>query len=134
MATAYSGTITVSYDAGGRTKTHTITKSASARVALEEDVVTASTDFEITVPFIDVSAATMIYINSTQDVTVETNADDATGGNTLTLKANQPYVWWTNAPFTNVLTEDITTNIFVTNASGATATVTLEVHQDATPA
>ena len=134
MATAKSTTITVGFNGGGLTKTDDITKTASARVAVEEDVATAETDFEITVPTIDISAATLIYIMSTQNVLFETNANDATDGNTLTLIANEPYVWWTGAPFVNVLTEDIVTNVFVTNASGATATVTIDVLQDATPA
>jgi hypothetical protein len=89
---------------------------------------------EITLPTVDVSALVMVYIKSTQDVTIETNADDATGGNTLTLKADEPYIWWTAAPFTNVLTADIATNVFVTNASGAAATVTMEFILDTTPA
>jgi len=133
MATAYSGGITIEYNAGGRTKSHTITKTGTGKIAVEEDVATGENDFEIQLKGVDISEVTAIYINSTQDVTLETNAADATGGNTLTLKADEPYVWWTDAPFVNVITADITTDVFVTNASGATATVTLEFYQDATP-
>jgi hypothetical protein len=131
---AYGGTITIAYDGGGTSKSDTITKSSTGRVAWEESVANGQTDFEITCPTVDVSACVLVYIKSTQDVTLETNAADATGGNTLTLKANQPYVWWTAAPFTNVLTADIATNVFVTNASGAAATVTFEAILDTTPA
>ncbi|HUS39178.1 MAG TPA: hypothetical protein VMX74_06990 [Pirellulales bacterium] len=134
MATAKSSTLSAGFSGGGTTKTVSITKTASARVSIEEDVATAETDFEITTPLIDISAATLIYILSTQNVTFETNANNAAGGNTLTLVANEPYMWWTGAPFVNMLTEDIVTNVFVTNASGATAVVTIDVLQDATPA
>jgi hypothetical protein len=130
---AYSGTFTIGWASGGTTKTATITKSSTGRVQCEESVPDSSTDLEITLPTIDISACVSVYINSTQDVTIETNADDATGGNTLTLKANEPYIWFTSAPWANVLTADIATNVFVTNASGAAATVTMEFIMDTTP-
>ena len=130
---SYSGTISISYSGGGTGKSDTITKSSTGRVSSEESVANLETDFEITLPTVDVSACVLIYIKSTQDVLLETNADDATGGNTLTLKANEPYLWWTAAPFVNVLTEDIVTNVCVTNASGAAATVTMEFILDTTP-
>lgn len=130
---AYGGTITIAYDGGGTTKSDTITKSASGRISWEEDVATATTDGQINCPTVDVSELELLYIKSTQDVTLETNAADASGGNTLNLKANEPYVWWSGAPFVNMITADIVTNVFVTNASGATATITFEAILDATP-
>jgi hypothetical protein len=134
MATR-SGTLTIQYAGGGVNKESTITKSSTGRVSWEEDVVTASTDFQINCPTVDISACTMIYILSTQDVVFETNnGTPGEVGETLTLKANEPYVWWTNAPFVNKLTIDITTNVFITNASGATATITFEAILDTTPA
>jgi len=129
---AYSGTINISYDGGGTTKTDTITKSSTGRVSWEESVADDSTDFQINCPAVDVSELELVYIKSTQDVTFETN-DGTTPDDTLALKANEPYVWWTAAPFVNKLTTDITTNVFVTNASGAAATVTFEAILDTTP-
>jgi hypothetical protein len=131
---ASSGTITIQYSGGGlNPEPATITKSSSGRVQWQEDIATATTDGQVNCPTIDVSELVLLYINSTQDITIETNADDATGGNTLTLKANEPYVWWTSAPFVNVITEDIVTNVFITNTSGATATITFEAILDTTP-
>jgi hypothetical protein len=130
---AYGGTITVAYSGGGTTKTDVISKSSSGRIAWEEDIATATTDGQVNCPTVDVSELELLYIKSTQDVTLETNAADATGGNTLTLKANEPYVWWLGAPWANVITADIVTNVFITNASGATATVTFEAILDTTP-
>jgi hypothetical protein len=130
---SYSGALTISYSGGGTTTSDTITKSSTGRISFEESVANLSTDYEIQCKGVDVSALVMVYIKSTQDVTFETNANDATGGNTLALKANEPYVWWTNAPFVNKLTEDIVTDVFVTNASGAAATVTFEAILDTTP-
>ena len=131
---AYSGTFNLQWASGGTTKSCEITKSSTGRVQCEESVANLETDFEITLPTIDVSACVAIFILSTQDVLLETNAIDATGGDTLTLKANEPYIWWTAAPFVNMLVEDIVTNVFITNASGAAATVTMEFILDTTPA
>jgi hypothetical protein len=130
----YSGTITVAYSGGGTTKEDTITKSSTGRVSFEESVATAETDFEITCPTVDISACVLIYVKSTQDVLLETNDGGAVAGEAITLKANEPYVWWTAAPFVNKFVTDITTNVFVTNASGAAATVTFEAILDTTPA
>jgi len=130
---ASSGTITIQYNGGGISQTNNITKSDTGRVQWEESIVTATTDGQVNCPTIDVSELVLLYINSTQDVTIETNAADATGGNTLTLKANEPYVWWLNAPFVNMITLDIVTNVFITNTSGATAVITFEAILDTTP-
>ena len=129
---ASSGTITIQYNGGGISQTNNITKSDTGRVQWEEVVVTATTDGQINCPTIDVSEVVLLYINSTQDVTLETN-DGTTPDDTFTLKANEPYVWWLNAPFVNKLTTDITTNVFITNTSGASATVTFEAILDTTP-
>lgn len=128
----YGATIEISYSGGGAAKSDSITKTSTGRVSFEESVATASTDFEITCPTVDVSACKLIYIKSTQDVTFETNSG-AAPTDTLTLKANEPYVWWDGAPFVNMITADIITNVFVTNASGAAATVTFEAILDTTP-
>jgi hypothetical protein len=130
---AYSGTFNLQWASGGTNKSCEIAKSSTGRVQCEESVANDETDFEITLPTIDVSACVAIFILSTQDVTLETNSG-AAPDDTLTLKANEPYLWWTAAPFDNMLTEDIITNVFVTNASGAAATVTMEFILDTTPA
>jgi hypothetical protein len=131
---AYSGTLTIGWASGGTNKTATITKSSTGRVQCEESVANGQTNFEITLPTVDISTCVAVYINSTQDVVFETNSGTpGEGVDVLTLKANEPYVWWTAAPFTNALTTDITTGVFVTNASGSAATVTMEFILDTTP-
>jgi hypothetical protein len=131
---AYAGTFNLQWASGGTNKSCVITKSSTGRVQCEENVVTASTDFKITLPTVDVSECVAIFILSTQDVLLETNSGTPGAGvDALTLKANEPYVWWKNAPFTNVLVADIETGVYITNASGATATVTLEFILDTTP-
>lgn len=95
-----------------------------------ESVPDAATDQLVNIS-IDVSAIQMIYILSTQDITLETN-NGTTPDNTLALKANEPYIWWTGSLFTNLLTIDITA-LYLTNASGAAATFDLRCVYDSTP-
>jgi len=133
-ATAKGVTLTLGMDGGGVTKAPSKTYTGSARISIEEDVPDSSTDFSILFTC-DVSAVTACYILSTQDITMETNAVDATGGDTIALKANVPYPWCSDSYDSFLLTTDVlAAGSFWTNASGATATVTIEMVLDATPA
>ena len=80
---------------------------------------------------IDVSAIQSIYINSTQAITLETNSSSAPT-DTINLRADEPYIWYVNSYFTNLLTADVTV-IYLTNASGSTATFDLRCVYDSTP-
>lgn len=82
---------------------------------------------------IDVSQTVAVFFKSDKAVTLETNATDASGGDTLTLAADVPYVWCTGKPDSLRLTADVTSTIYVTNASGSTATVYGMVVKDSSP-
>lgn len=73
---------------------------------------------------IDVSEVTFFYALASVAMTLETNATDATGGNTLVLQAGKPYIWRTGDYDTFKLTLDVA-RIYVTNASGAAGTLTI---------
>jgi hypothetical protein len=96
----------------------------------DEQIPDESTDLEITFA-LDVSAIQAIFIKSDQAITIETNSG-AAPDDTLNLLANVPYVWSSDSYFVNLLTTDITA-LFVTNASGATATLNIWVLVDPTP-
>lgn len=95
-----------------------------------EVVANAQTDKEIVIA-IDVSAVTSFVLLSTQDVTIETN-DGSSPDDTISLKANVPYIWNEDSYDSFLLTADVT-SIFVTNASGAAATIHCFQICDATP-
>lgn len=95
-------------------------------------VANGQTDKVVNVGGVDVSQLVHVWMKSTAAVTVETNATDATGGNTITLAADVPLLWCTGAPFTNPLTQDITI-MYVTNSSGSSATINMRFVQDGTP-
>lgn len=71
------------------------------------------------------------YLLSDQDVTVETNSGSA-ADDTLTVAANVPYEWQADSPHANPFTADVAA-LYVTNASGSTATIKIRVLNDATP-
>jgi hypothetical protein len=96
-----------------------------------ETVATAETDYEINFD-LDVSACKSFYLESDQDVTFETNSGSS-ADNTIALRANEPYVWHANSYDSFLLTVDVTTSVFVTNASGSTATIYCVALYDVTP-
>ena len=114
---------------GDRVLTITNEFSGSQRISLEESIANATTNGQVNVA-IDVSKLIAIVINSTQNVTLETN-DGSTPDDTIALEANVPYVWHENSYHSLLLTADVTA-LFITNASGAAATITVEALVDAT--
>jgi len=68
---------------------------------------------------VDVSALKAFYIISDQAVTVETN-DGTTPDDTISLTANKPVTWREND--TALFSADVTI-LYITNASGSTATI-----------
>ena len=116
---------------GGTLENTPITVTGTSRVGLEgETVATGQSNIQMFIA-IDVSAVKGFYLLSDRDVTFETNSGSA-ADNTINLKANQPYAWHTDQYDAFLLTVDVT-SVFITNASGATATIRLEAIMDATP-
>lgn len=95
-----------------------------------ETVANGQTDDEIIVA-IDVSAVKAFYLVSDQPVTFETNSGSA-ADNTISLLAGVPYVW-TEDSYDSFLLDTDVTSVFITNASGSTATIYLKALMDATP-
>ena len=97
-----------------------------------EAVATGQTDYEINFD-LDISACVSFYLVSDQDVTFETNSGSS-ADDTIALLADKPYVWYTNAYDVCLITTDITAGVFITNASGETATIYCVALYDVTPA
>lgn len=75
-----------------------------------------SSDLELQVS-LDVSQIVSLILSCDVDLTIETNADDATGGNTLNIAAGSPYVWTTDSLDSLLLTEDVL-KMFLTASGG----------------
>ncbi len=80
---------------------------------------------------IDVSQIKFLVMVATADCTVKVNSSGAPTP-TITLKANEPYLWWVNAPWVNVLTVDVT-GIYITAAGTGTMDFTVRGIVDPTP-
>lgn len=114
----------------GRSLAKTLSYTGSLSISIEESVANSATDFQVNVA-IDVSTIKHIIINSTQNVTMETNSGSA-ADETISLVANKPLVWTNDSYYANLLETDITA-LFFTNASGTAATISIECIYDATP-
>jgi hypothetical protein len=125
---AFSHTLIRNVTAGGNTVNTQKTYSADARVSISDTVANGATDDEAVV-VIDSSRVISLFMNSTQNMTVESDSGTSPT-NTIELKANVPYIWNTDDYNTNIFYTDIT-NLYRTNVSGSSATFSLEVIYDA---
>jgi hypothetical protein len=114
---------------GGESISNVSTLTSGSKISIDESMpVATDTPLAIT---LDVSQAKSVYILSDRDITIETNATNAAGGNTLALKANIPYVWYTNKYHALVFTADITV-AYITNAAAGAARLQIEILFDPT--
>ena len=121
----------LSVSGSGVTREQTIANTQGGAALIDgETVSTGETNYEINFD-LDVSACKSFYLESDQDVTFETNSG-AAAADTIALKANKPYIWHTDAYDDFLLGTDVT-SVFITNASGATATIYCVALFDATP-
>jgi hypothetical protein len=123
--------LTLAYEGSGVSRSNTISNTQGGLSLIDgETVATAETDYEINFD-LDVSACKSFTLESDQDVTFETNSG-AAADDTIALRANEPYVWHVNAYDSFLLGTDVT-SVFITNASGSTATIYCVALYDATP-
>jgi hypothetical protein len=109
---------TVRSNAGSVTSTsYTLTGDHEFNYEIEDKSVGTDTQIDMA---LDVSTIVSLAIESSVAMTIETNAVDATGGDTITLAANTPLIWNTTLESTLgvacPLTLDVTT-AYVTNAA-----------------
>lgn len=83
---------------------------------------------------IDITQLKSLHIQTTQDITIETNnpaGTSAAADDTLTLLANQPISWQEGDVMDHPFTADVT-QIYVTNASGSAAQLDIRAGVDPT--
>lgn len=127
---AFTHQINVQWSRSNETFSLAVVKEAGGEINLEESIPAASTDLQLTLA-IDVSAMKSLVLVCDRDLTLKTNSTSVPD-DTIALKAGEPVVWWTNCPYANLLTVDVTV-IFVTLAAGAAATLKVRGLQDVTP-
>lgn len=104
--------------------------TASAVGEFDETVAPTTNDVPFSIA-IDISQVKSLFIFSDQDVLLETNSSSAPT-NTINLKANQPYIWYTGAYDTCKITADVT-SAFFSNAGATLANVKMRWLYDITP-
>lgn len=122
--------LSISWRSEGRSHDNDITQEGSSALSIEETVEDGETDYKVTAD-VDQSAMKMLYLESSEDVTLETNDTDSPD-DTLDLKAGEPVMWHSDGFASNPFSEDIT-DLYFTNASGSDAEIVMEVLTDATP-
>jgi hypothetical protein len=111
-------------------KSSSLQFTAAAVTEFDEVVPTPVTNMPFSLS-IDISQVVSLFILSDQDVTLKTNSSSSPT-DTIALKANQPYIWFTNNYNTCKITADVT-QAFITNAASAQANVSMRVLYDPTP-
>ena len=126
-------THTLSYGVGGSgiaTSQNVSNTQVGVAILDGEPVADSATNFVVAF-VLDVSTVKSFYINSDQDILLDTNVDapnPGVDGDVINLKANVPYLWAApsgvvlDAYDTFLLTVDVTDFRF-TNASGSTANI-----------
>lgn len=125
-------TLTSSVSGGGVSKTQVITATGDNTNTYIVTIDTEVTDLVLDIS-LDVGNLAGFYIHANNTLKIETNAIDATGGDTLNLVANYPLAWnSTDGYYTNLLTLDVT-KMYLTNASSTNVvTLTMVFEQDST--
>ncbi|HUU97759.1 MAG TPA: hypothetical protein VM487_18645 [Phycisphaerae bacterium] len=128
---AFTARVTEGWAQGSDLQSNTQSRPAAALLAIDETVAAAATHAEIAcvLATADIEA---IYIVSDMDVTLDTNATDSPG-TTISLLANQPYVWYSDSYYTNLLDADVTALFLSNDDTSSTATFTLRAVYDPTP-
>lgn len=125
---------TVSINTGGQTRTYKKTATAAEPVNINAGpivVANGASNQQISLSGVDISQLKGAFIASDQDVLVEFNSSAGSGGS-IALEANVPYTWVVGDVHSLLITSDVT-SVFITNASGADATLYFFFLQDATP-
>ncbi len=123
--------LTQSIYTGGRTVVQQNSYSGGSQVNVADEAIADQESDKLVAFAVDVSQIKCLFMLSDEDLTVETN-DGAAPDDTIALKADEPYIWHSDSLDTCLLTQDVE-KLYVTNASGAVATLNIECVYDSTP-
>lgn len=116
---ATTGTLTISGSCSGISPSAIVSKSAGSSVTIDESISANQTDLLFAISF-DKDRLKMVYLVSTETMTIETN-DGTTPGDTITLTADEPLIWWEGAAeYTNPFASADVTAFYLTNTTACT--------------
>jgi len=118
---AITGTITINGSSSGINASSVVSKSAGANIPIDEAVAAAQTDLLFNIAF-DKDRLKMVYLLSTEDLTIETNSGSA-ADDTISLVANEPLIWYDGqSGATNPFSSADVTAWYLTNTDALTLT------------
>lgn len=129
MAFTHTQTLTLQTPEG--TLSQAVTSTGSRLQALDDTIPDSTTDQLVNLTF-TLSALKSFYFLSDKALTLETNATDHTGGDSIAIQANVPLVWQSGGYYSNPFSQNVT-KFYLTNTSGGTATYSIRVLEDGTP-
>lgn len=121
----------VSMGIGSQQLKQEVTVSAEAPAPTAVSVATGQTAFHVAPFAVDVSQLKAFLFKSDRVVTIKVN-DSSEPDQTITLGPTTAFGWVAGSGITCPLLQDIT-DLYIANASGQTATVSLWYAQDSTP-
>ncbi len=113
---------------GGVEVSGTVSETADAEQNRQLAIAASTPDQEFDLDFLKDDLKS-IFMLATEDLTVETNAADHTGGQQIDLVAGVPFWWALSSGVANPITADVT-KIFVTNAVARAATLDIRILYD----
>jgi len=125
-------TMTLGYSAAGvgTAVSQSVTKTGTGSLDIREAIADETTDGEVAY-VVDVSQLVAVFILSDQALTIETN-DGAAPQETISLAAGVPLMWHDGLADAGCPFSDDITALFVTNASGAIANLSIMTLVDVT--
>jgi hypothetical protein len=106
---------------GTQTTDQTVTLNGDSEVVFQKDVPAGSTA-SLTFGSLDFTKMSGVLLNSVgEGLTINTNAADATGGNSFSLTAGKAIEWDNTQTGANIITHNVTALFFI-NAGTKTAT------------
>jgi hypothetical protein len=130
MFAGLTATLKSGFTKDGAAVENTVTVTGSGFREVEETVAANQTDKLMNIAF-TYADLLWIYIESDAGCTIETNAVDATGGQTITITAGVPFFWQKNSGIPNPISANVT-KIYVTNTTAITSFY-MAAQNDATP-
>jgi hypothetical protein len=114
---AITGTVHIVGSCSGIVAEASIQETAGSCITIDESIPANQTDLLLSCSF-DKDRLKMVYLVATEAMTIETNATDATGGDTITLNADEPLFWHNGmAEATNPFATADVTVFYVTNTT-----------------
>jgi hypothetical protein len=129
---SFTHTVGITWSGGTTTVTGSFTNTADGEDNRDVSVA-AATNNVLTNMNIDISQLKSLLVLSDKDVTIKTNSTSSPQ-ETLTIKANVPYIYVSNTGANNAVpfAGDVTA-FYLSNAGASDATVKIRMLQDATP-